>query len=134
MNQYPLWRYLLLIVVITIGAIYALPNIYGDDPALQVSARRVAPVDQALADRIGAALDSAGVAIKRIDLQENRLLVRFNDLDSRAAARDVVIEAAGDRNYVVALNLASATPAWLKDLGGKPMYMGLDLRGWCAPF
>ncbi len=129
MNQYPLWRYLLLIVVITIGAIYALPNIYGDDPALQVSARRAAPVDQALADRIGAALDSAGLAIKRIDVQENRLLVRFNDLDSRAAARDVVIEAAGDRNYVVALNLASATPAWLKDLGGKPMYMGLDLRG-----
>ena len=129
MNQYPLWRYLLLIVVITIGAIYALPNIYGDDPALQVSARRAAPVDQALADRIGAALESAGVAIKRIDVQENRLLVRFNDLDSRAAARDVVIEAAGDRNYVVALNLASATPAWLKDLGGKPMYMGLDLRG-----
>lgn len=129
MNQYPLWRYLLLIVVITIGAIYALPNIYGDDPALQVSARRAAPVDQALADRIGAALESAGVAIKRIDVQENRLLVRFNDLDSRAAARDVVIEAAGDRDYVVALNLASATPAWLKDLGGKPMYMGLDLRG-----
>ncbi|MGB1882295.1 MAG: protein translocase subunit SecD, partial [Gammaproteobacteria bacterium] len=129
MNQYPLWRYLFVIVVITIGAIYALPNIYGDDPALQVSARRAAPVDQALADRIGAAIESAGVAIKRIDVQENRLLVRFNDLDSRAAARDVVIEAAGDRDYVVALNLASATPAWLKDLGGKPMYMGLDLRG-----
>ncbi|MCB1745823.1 MAG: protein translocase subunit SecD [Gammaproteobacteria bacterium] len=129
MNQYPLWRYLLVAVVIAAGALYALPNLYGYDPALQISARRAQPVDDALRERVAAALDEAGIAFKRIDLEQKRLLIRFPDNESRSAARDVVVAAVGDQDYIVALNLASATPAWLRDLGGEQMYMGLDLRG-----
>ena len=129
MNQYPIWRYLLLIAVVAIGVLYAMPNIYGDDPALQVSARRAAPMDEALEARVKDALAENGIEAKRVELQDNRLLVRFTSADDRARASEVVASAAGERDYVVAFNRASATPQWLKDIGGKPMYMGLDLRG-----
>lgn len=129
MNQYPLWRYLLILVVIGTGVLYALPNVYGDDPSLQVSARRAEPVDEALKLRVEAALETAGIQAKRIELAANRLLVRFDDADTRSRARGVVEEAAGEQRYIVALNLAPATPDWLRAIGGKPMYMGLDLRG-----
>jgi preprotein translocase subunit SecD len=129
MNQYPLWRYILIAVVIGSGVLYALPNIYGSDPALQISARRAEPVDQALLERVSAALTSANIAAKRIELEEKRLLLRFETTDIRERARDVVLEAVGDQRYIVALNLASSTPDWLRAIGGKPMYMGLDLRG-----
>lgn len=129
MNQYPLWRYILIAVVIGSGVLYALPNIYGNDPALQVSARRAEAVDQALLERVGAALTNANITAKRIELEEKRLLLRFETTDVRERARDVVLEAVGDQRYIVALNLASSTPDWLRAIGGKPMYMGLDLRG-----
>ena len=129
MNQYPLWRYLLIVLVIGTGALYALPNLYGTDPALQVSARRAEPVDEALLTKISTALAAADIATKDIKLEENRILVRFDSTQSREQARELVLETAGDERYIVALNLASATPQWLRDLGGKPMYMGLDLRG-----
>ena len=129
MNQYPLWRYVLVALVIATGVIYAMPNIYGDDPSLQVSARRAEPVDAALGEQVSAALADAGIATKAIELEHNRLLIRFNDTETRAAARAVVEAAAGDQRYIVALNLAPATPTWLRSIGGKPMYMGLDLRG-----
>lgn len=129
MNQYPLWRYLLIMFVIGTGAIYALPNIYGNDPAFQVSALRADPVDEALRERIRKALAEASVTPKRMELGENRLLIRFDDDASRALARTIVEQAAGDERYVIALNQAPATPEWLRSIGGKPMYMGLDLRG-----
>lgn len=129
MNQYPLWRYLLIVLVIGTGALYALPNLYGTDPALQVSARRAEPVDEALLTKISTALAAADIATKDIKLEENRILVRFDSTQSRERARELVLETAGDERYIVALNLASATPQWLRGLGGKPMYMGLDLRG-----
>ncbi len=129
MNQYPLWRYLLIMFVIGTGAIYALPNIYGNDPAFQVSALRADPVDEALRERISKALAEASVTPKRMELGENRLLIRFDDDASRALARTIVEQAAGDERYVIALNQAPATPEWLRSIGGKPMYMGLDLRG-----
>ncbi|MGR8920234.1 MAG: protein translocase subunit SecD [Gammaproteobacteria bacterium] len=129
MNQYPLWRYLLVVVVIGVGILYALPNLYGDDPSLQISARRAAPVDEALEARVSEALGALGVEPKRIEREQNRLLVRFRSSDDRARARDAVAEAAGEQGYIVALNLAPATPEWLRAIGGKPMYMGLDLRG-----
>ncbi len=129
MNRYPLWRYLLVALVIAAGVLYALPNIYGSDPALQVSARRGQAVDEALRARVEAALDEAGVTPKRIALEQNRLLVRFDDTEARIAARGVVEQAVGEQDYIVALNLASATPGWLRALGGEQMYMGLDLRG-----
>ena len=129
MNQYPLWRYLLIMFVIGLGAIYALPNIYGNDPALQVSALRADPVDEALRARISKALAEADVTPKQMELGENRLLIRFDDDASRARAGAIVEQAAGDDRYVVALNQAPAMPEWLRSIGGKPMYMGLDLRG-----
>lgn len=129
MNRYPLWRYLLVAFVLVAGVLYALPNIYGYDPALQVSARRGQPVDEALRERVTAALTAANVDVKSVTLEGARLLIRFNDTSARVAARPTVIEAVGDEDYIVALNLASATPGWLRALGGQQMYMGLDLRG-----
>ncbi len=128
MNEYPLWRYLLVLIVVTIGVLYALPNLYGDDPALQVSARRSEVVDDALATRVTDALKAANIEVKRSEMQHKRVLLRFNDVDARAKAREVVEKAVGER-YIVALNMAPATPDWLRKIGAKPMYMGLDLRG-----
>lgn len=128
MNEYPLWRYLLVLAVMTIGILYALPNIYGDDPALQISARRSETVDSVLATRVEEALKSGGVTLKRSELQNKRVLLRFNDIESRAKAREIVDKTVGEQ-YIVALNMAPATPAWLRWIGAKPMYMGLDLRG-----
>ncbi len=128
MNEYPLWRYILVLAVVTIGVLYALPNIYGDDPALQVSARRSETVDAALETRIEDALKAANIAVKRSEMQHKRVLFRFNDVDARSKARDVVEKTVGE-HYIVALNMAPATPEWLRKIGAKPMYMGLDLRG-----
>ncbi|MGD9600702.1 MAG: protein translocase subunit SecD [Gammaproteobacteria bacterium] len=129
MNQYPLWRYLLVLAVIVVGTLYALPNLYGQDPALQISPRRSAPIDEALTKRIGDALAGAGIALQATERSSNRILLRFADDRARAAALPVVNETLGTRDYLVAFNLAPATPAWLRSLGAKPMYMGLDLRG-----
>ena len=128
MNQYPLWRYALILFVVVVGALYALPNIYGDDPALQVSARRSAPVDEALQQTVSDALLAASIESKSIELEPGRMLVRFTDTESRTAARQVLDDALGVK-YVTALNRVSQTPDWLRAIGGKPMYMGLDLRG-----
>jgi preprotein translocase subunit SecD len=129
MNRYPLWLYLLIVVVMGVGGIYALPNLYGNDPAFQVSALRSDPVDEALRERIGKALAEADIVPKRMELGENRLLIRFNDAAARERARTVVETSAGEERYVVALNQAPAMPEWLRSIGGRPMYMGLDLRG-----
>ena len=128
-NQYPLWRYALVIVVSVLGALYALPNLFGFDPALQVSARRSAPVDEVLQTRLEDTLQKGGVVLKSAELGDGRLLLRFPDDAARAKAMPLVQGAVDTKQYLVALNLASSTPAWLRSLGGKPMYMGLDLRG-----
>ena len=129
MNQYPLWRYLLLIAIITIGAIYAAPNLFGTNHALQISARRSAPVDAALQATIMQALTSAGAPAAASELSANRLLLRFSDAAQRTKASSALASALDPKKYIVALNLAPRTPGWLLWLGGKPMYMGLDLRG-----
>ena len=128
-NQYPLWRYLLVLAVSVIGVLYALPNLYGFDPALQVTARRAAPVDAALETKLTLALEKAGLAPKAGELAGGRLLLRFADDATRTKAVPVLQTVVDNKQYLVALNLASATPAWLRAIGGKPMYMGLDLRG-----
>ena len=128
-NQNTLWRYLLLGLVLTLGAVYAAPNLYGFDPALQITARRSAPVDQALETGLQKALADAGIELKGTERGDGRLLFRFRDDAARTKAQPA-LEAAVDRTqYLVALNLAPGTPKWLRWLGGKPMYMGLDLRG-----
>ncbi len=128
MNQYPIWKYLLLVVVLVVGAIYALPNVYGEDPALQISAGRNASIDEAVRDRLVSTLDTAGITVKQAEVKPGQLLIRFNDTETQLKAVDYVKSELGT-NYVVALNLAPATPGWLNSLNALPMYLGLDLRG-----
>ncbi|MFN2308857.1 MAG: protein translocase subunit SecD [Gammaproteobacteria bacterium] len=127
-NQYPLWKNLMIAAILIVGFIYALPNLYGEDPAIQISATRTEKVDAAIRDRVLEALRDAGLTHKAVDLEGDRLLVRFNDTDTQLQAADRVETALGER-FVVALNLASAEPAWLSALRAKPMFLGLDLRG-----
>jgi preprotein translocase subunit SecD len=128
MNQYPVWKYLLLIFILAVGAIYALPNLYGADPALQISGTRNNTVDQAVTDRVSAALKAADIPVKEVETLPGKLLVRFNDTETQIKAVDYVKSELGT-GYVVAFNLAPAIPGWLEQANALPMYLGLDLRG-----
>jgi len=128
MNRYPIWKYVLIALVLLVGVIYALPNLYGEDPALQISPARGAKVDAAVEDRVKLALSKAQLVSRAVQLGAANLLVRFSDPETQLKAQDVVQRELGD-DYVVALNLAPTTPAWLRAIGAKPMYLGLDLRG-----
>jgi len=128
LNRYPLWKYLMVIFIIAITALYALPNIYGEDPAVQVTGARGASVDLTTLDSVTKALDEAHLSHKSIALENGSILVRFNDTDTQISARDVISEALGS-DKIVALNLAASTPRWLSDIGAAPMKLGLDLRG-----
>ncbi len=128
MNHYPLWKNLLIVAVIVIGGLFALPNLFGDDPAVQVSAERNAPVDLELMAKVEDALKTASIEYKRAELTDERLMVRFSDAAKQLAAKEVISNAIkGD--YIVALNLAATTPSWLAAIGAEPMNLGLDLRG-----
>ena len=128
MNRYPPWKYLLIIVVIAVGCLYALPNLYGKDPALQVSASRGAEISDLTRYSVEDALDEAGIKYGEISLTANNLVVRFQDEGTQLKARDIVKQALG-RSHTVALNLAPATPDWLRAFNAEPMFLGLDLRG-----
>jgi len=128
MNRYPLWKYLLILAVIVLGLVYFLPNLYGEDPAIQVSATRTTKVDAATHARVEEVLKQANLAYSASQLDDKGLKVRFRDTDTQIKARDAVQRALGD-NYTVALNLLSATPAWFSWIKANPMYLGLDLRG-----
>ncbi len=129
MNQYPLWKYLLILVAILAGLLYTLPNLYGESPAVQVSpARSNLKADDALLGRVDAVLRSAGLAPELVMLDSNSVKARFADTDSQLKAKDVLIAQLGE-DYVVALNLLPRSPQWLTDLHALPMYLGLDLRG-----
>ncbi len=125
-NHYPLWKYALILVVLAAGSLYALPNLFGEDPAVQVSAAR-GSVDEILRDRLIGELSNAEIEIKDTEISE-RLLIRLHSEEDQLRAREV-IEDALDRQYVTALNLAPATPEWLTFIQALPMYLGLDLRG-----
>ena len=127
-NQYPLWKNLLILCAVLIGGLYALPNLFGEDPALQISPTRAAELDSVMQQSILERLAEAGVVVKSAELENGKLLIRFNDPDSQLQAVEPVKEHLGNQ-YVVALNLAPATPEWLVSLGAGPMYLGLDLRG-----
>ena len=127
MNRYSLWKYLLILLLVGAGGLFALPNIYGKDPALQVSSSR-AEISELTEFQVASALDEAGIAYKATAVREENLIIRFNDEESQLKARAIVEDSLG-RNFVVALNLAPATPGWLQRLGAEPMFLGLDLRG-----
>ena len=128
MNQYPLWKYLLVLVVITIGIIYALPNLYGEDPAIQISSARAAGVEQSVETRVRNLLDREAISYRAIEHGETGLTVRLHDAEAQLKAKEFVSKELG-QDFVVALNLAPATPDWLSAINAAPMYLGLDLRG-----
>ena len=126
-NQYPLWKYLLLIAVIVAGGLYALPNLYGEDPAIQIS-HRSEDVTQETLDQVEDVLKEHNIPIKRSEFVQGTLLVRFANEELQLAAADL-IKSRLSRQHIVAFNLAPSTPGWLQALGANPMYLGLDLRG-----
>ena len=128
MNRYPLWKYILIVAVLAFGLLYALPNLYGEDPAIQISGSRTAPVSEATLQRIESALKTAGVAYSRPEFDGSTAKLRLADTEVQLKAQDVAQRELGD-GYTVALNLLSAAPGWLEELGARPMYLGLDLRG-----
>ena len=128
MNRYSSWKYIFILFLIGLGLLFALPNIYGKDPSLQISAARSAEITELTEYQISAALDEAGLSYKNIVLGVGNLIIRFNDEETQLKAQPIVKESLG-RNYVVALNLAPATPDWLSKFGAEPMSLGLDLRG-----
>ncbi len=128
MNRYPLWKYILIVVIIGVSIIFALPNLYGKDPAVQVSASRSGQLNELITFDIEEALEKAGISYKRIDFDNSNLIVRFENEDIQLKAQDAIKEALGNA-YIVALNLAPATPGWLRKIGAEPMFLGLDLRG-----
>ena len=127
LNQYPVWKYIALIVALVIGIIFALPNLYGEDPAVQVS-HRTASVTQEDMRLIEQTLSNSNISIKSSEIIEGRALIRFNDENIQLQAADVLKSSLG-KQYLVALNLAPSTPGWLRSLNASPMYLGLDLRG-----
>ncbi len=127
-NRYPLWKHLLIAAVLAVGIVFALPNVFGEDPAVQISAPRGAEIDARLETRVSERLIRANLEPKVIERNERSLLVRFSDPEKQLKAQDELRNELG-RQYVVALNLAPSTPEWLETLGALPMYLGLDLRG-----
>ncbi len=129
MNRYPLWKNILIAIIIVLGLIYALPNLYGEAPAVQVLPLRAnLKADTALLKRVEQALQAAQLHPEALSLDLTSVKARFADTDSQLKAKDVLHLALGEE-YVVALNLVARSPQWLANLNALPMYLGLDLRG-----
>ena len=128
MNRYPLWKYLILVVAIVAGVLYALPNLFGEDPAVQITPVRDAMELTEIERKSLSALDDEGMEYAVSDIDDERVLIRFHSQDDQVRAADVLRTALG-RDVTVALNLAPATPEWLRAINAAPMYLGLDLRG-----
>jgi preprotein translocase subunit SecD len=130
-NQYPLWKYLLLLAAVIFGSIFALPNLYGEDPSVLVT-HRTQDIDPATQQRFTELLQQSGIDYLAIENTQGNILVRFKSEDTQLVAVDKIKTfdlIQENRNYTVALNLAPATPDWLQALNASPMYLGLDLRG-----
>ncbi|MGD8164865.1 protein translocase subunit SecD [Pantoea sp. FN0307] len=128
LNRYPLWKYIMLIVVLAVGLLYALPNLYGEDPAVQITGARGSAASEQTLDQIQNVLKQEHIQSKSIALEQGAILARFSNTDVQLRAREALMKTLGD-DYVVALNLAPATPKWLDMLAAQPMKLGLDLRG-----
>ena len=129
MNRYPLWKYILILASLLFGMLYALPNFFGEAPAVQVSpAKSTLKVEPALLEQVESTLKTENIAVDGLFLDEKGVKVRFASPDAQIKAKDVLTERLG-KDYVVALNLVSRSPEWLHNIGALPMYLGLDLRG-----
>jgi len=127
-NHFPLWKNLLVLIVLVMGIVYALPNLFGDDPSVQISASNEAEISPEQLGHIKSLLTKAALETKAVEQQKNKVLVRFNNTAEQMRAADLLRNSLGNQ-YTVALNLAPATPGWLRSFGADPMYLGLDLRG-----
>ena len=127
-NQYPWWKNLLIVVVVVVGALFALPNLYGEDPALQISSNRGVSISDTTLDAVRSELDRLSIEEKGMEMTDMGLILRFNNTEDQLRARDN-LERVLTEGFTLALNLAPATPDWLRSMGGLPMYLGLDLRG-----
>ncbi|WP_287876995.1 protein translocase subunit SecD [Acidovorax sp.] len=134
MNRYPVWKYAILVIVLLVGALYTLPNFFGEAPAVQVSsAKATVKVDAAVQQRVEEVLKEAGVTPDLVTLEGGSVRARVDTPDTQLKARDAIQKALvpdpANPSYIVALNLVSRSPAWLTALHARPMYLGLDLRG-----
>ena len=138
MNRYPLWKYLVIVVALVIGALYTLPNFFGEAPAVQVSAGKVTvKIDSSMQERVAEILKNVQIEPKGIQFERiganGTIKIRLDSTDTQLKAKDVLQKSlnpdSNDQSYVIALNLISNTPAWLSSMGAMPMYLGLDLRG-----
>ncbi|SNY51407.1 preprotein translocase subunit SecD [Arsukibacterium tuosuense] len=128
LNKNPAWRYVVVIAMLLICMLYALPNLYPEDPALNISAARGAVVAEQSVTELEQGFAKAGIAVKSLQLQDGKVLARFASTEQQLQARDLAKSVLGS-NYITALSLAPATPDWLTAIGATPMKLGLDLRG-----
>jgi preprotein translocase subunit SecD len=129
MNRYPLWKYLLVLFVLAIGLVYSMPNMFGESPAVQITtAKNSAKLDPATLKKVEDALKQENITFDAIFMDPTGVKVRFADTDTQIKAKDALKNNLG-KDYVVALNLISRSPAWLTNIAARPMYLGLDLRG-----
>jgi len=134
MNRYPVWKYAIIVIALLLGALYTLPNFFGEAPAVQVSSGKATiKVDTTTLGKVEGALQAAGLTPQVLALEGSSVRARFDSTDNQLKAKDAIQKALipdpADPAYVVALNLVSRTPAWLSALHAAPMYLGLDLRG-----
>lgn len=127
LNRYPMWKYLLILVLLLAGIIYALPNLYPADPAVQINASE-SPLSQDEIEALEPLLDDQGIEVQRIEQSGDQWLIRFNSSEDQLRARDLIADQFNN-DVTVALNLAEATPGWLRAMAASPMTLGLDLRG-----
>ncbi len=130
MNRYPAWRYVLMFILIFLGFLYAIPNFYGEDPAIQLTPREAVTISAGIVGQVDDILKQQNIPVKsvKVDEKTNSALIRFNDTEEQLKAQDFLQAGLGNK-YSVALNLAPRTPKWLQAIGAKPMKLGLDLRG-----
>ena len=129
MNRYSSWKYILILIVMAVGILYALPNLYGSAPAVQISASSASVEISELTElQVNIALDDANIKPLSMELDEGRLTIKFTDEEIQLRAQGVLQESLGN-THVVALNLSPLTPDWLRELNAEPMFLGLDLRG-----
>ncbi|HCX80188.1 MAG: protein-export membrane protein SecD [Curvibacter sp. RIFCSPHIGHO2_12_FULL_63_18] len=134
MNRYPVWKYAIILIALVVAGLYALPNLFGEAPAVQVSpAKAIVKLDPTSLAKVEEVLKAAGLSPDAISLENGSIKARFADTDAQLKAKDALQKAlnpdAADPAYVVALNLLSRSPAWLTSMRASPMYLGLDLRG-----
>jgi len=134
MNRYPVWKYIIILITLVVGVLYTLPNLFGEAPAVQVSAAKATVrVDGSTLSRVESVLQGASITPQRLTQEGTSVWARFDTPDTQLKAKDAIERAlnpdAADPSYIVALNLVPRSPAWLAAINAKPMYLGLDLRG-----